>query len=98
MLSLWLTCCLLYHPYAFQGGIDGKIFGSSNFPDGCRVETSPIVTGDIENGSVVTTDSGSKYFLNSALAPSSPSTKEKVPVAPRGVPTIIGWKKQSDGK
>ena len=35
-----------------------------NFKEGQRFETSPIVKGDLENGSVVQTASGSRYFLS----------------------------------
>jgi hypothetical protein len=47
-----------------DGGISGRIYGSTNFVDGERIETSVIVTGTIENGYVVKTDSGSRYFLS----------------------------------
>ena len=42
----------------------GRIYGSPNFDDGERVETSPIVAGDVSNGSIVKTGSGSTYFLS----------------------------------
>lgn len=48
----------------FKGGITGKIYGSPNFDDGERIETSPIVSGSVQNGSVVRTGSGSRYFLS----------------------------------
>jgi hypothetical protein len=37
---------------------------SLNFREGDRVESSPIVEGTIENGNVVITESGSRYFLS----------------------------------
>ncbi len=40
------------------------IYGSPNFDDGERVDTSPIVSGAVADGSVVRTGSGSRYFLN----------------------------------
>jgi hypothetical protein len=68
--------------------LSGQIFGSPNFKDGERIETSQIAGGDFENGSVVTTVSGSKYFLSGQtprelLAASKPpvvaATSPKVP-------------------
>ena len=47
-----------------DNGVTGRIYGSSNFDDGERVETSPIVAGDVSNGSIVKTGSGSTYFLS----------------------------------
>ena len=46
-----------------DGSISGKISGSPNFRDGEAVTTSPIAKGRIERGAVVTTGSGSRYFL-----------------------------------
>jgi hypothetical protein len=43
--------------------ITGFISGSSTFPEGEKVTTSPIVSEVIQNGEVVRTGSGSKYFL-----------------------------------
>lgn len=40
------------------------IYGSPNFEDGERVETSPIVGGNVADGNVVRTGSGSRYFLS----------------------------------
>ena len=47
-----------------DGSVTGFISGSSAFRDGERVTTSPIKSGKIANGQVVTTGSGSKYFLD----------------------------------
>lgn len=58
-----------------DNGISGKIYGSPNFKDGERVETSAITFGQIEDGYVVKTNSGSRYFLSSA--PPSPGKAEK---------------------
>ena len=113
-----------------DGTIEGKIFGSPNFDDGDRVETSAIVDGDVSNGSVVKTGSGSKYFLSddqkikeqnkkAALkaigsakkgatislsffgskeddAP-SPTNKAGPTKAPKGVPSMVNWRKNGDG-
>jgi hypothetical protein len=46
-----------------DGSITGIISGSNVFSDGDRVTTSPIARGEIEKGEVVTTGSGSRYFL-----------------------------------
>ena len=46
-----------------DGSVTGSISNSPNFNDGERITTSPIVTGRIEEGQVVRTGSGSKYFL-----------------------------------
>lgn len=46
-----------------DGSITGIINGSNVFSDGDRVTTSPIARGEIEKGEVVTTGSGSRYFL-----------------------------------
>ena len=46
-----------------EGGISGRIVGSADFFDGETVSTSPIAKGTIDEGEVVTTGSGSKYFL-----------------------------------
>jgi hypothetical protein len=58
-----------------DSGISGRIYGSPNFSDGDRVETSEITFGEIANGSVVKTSSGSRYFL-SDIVPSSPNAKD----------------------
>ena len=50
--------------YAEGGGIIGLVYGSPYADDGDYVETSPIVDGAIENYSVVSTRSGSRYFLS----------------------------------
>jgi hypothetical protein len=52
----------------FAGGVSGRIYGSPNFEDGEFVETSPIARGKFENGSVVTTNSRSRYFLSAETA------------------------------
>ena len=49
-----------------NGGIEGRITGSPNFRENEKVETSPIAKGNIQEFSVVTTGSGSKYFLGDA--------------------------------
>ena len=47
-----------------DGSVTGIISGSSSFPDGERVTTSPIKQGNYAKNEVVTTGSGSKYFLS----------------------------------
>ena len=51
-----------------DGGVSGRIYGSTNFKDGDFVETSKISRGKIENGSTVSTASGSRYFLSAEPA------------------------------
>jgi len=46
-----------------DGSITGIISGSINFNEGEQVTTSMIANGRIESGEVVTTGSGSRYFL-----------------------------------
>lgn len=46
-----------------DGSISGRISGSSAFTDGEAITTSPITTKDPSQQSVVTTVSGSRYFL-----------------------------------
>jgi hypothetical protein len=58
-----------------DGGISGRIYGSANFKDGERIETSAIASGTVDNGFVVKTDSGSRYFL-STEAPTAPATPD----------------------
>eukprot|EP00535_Pseudo-nitzschia_heimii_P010237 CAMPEP_0197191022 /NCGR_PEP_ID=MMETSP1423-20130617/22649_1 /TAXON_ID=476441 /ORGANISM="Pseudo-nitzschia heimii, Strain UNC1101" /LENGTH=545 /DNA_ID=CAMNT_0042643549 /DNA_START=282 /DNA_END=1919 /DNA_ORIENTATION=+ len=50
--------------YAEGGGIVGLIYGSPYADDGDYIETSPIVDGVIDDYSVVSTRSGSRYFLS----------------------------------
>lgn len=47
-----------------DGSVSGSINGSPNFRDGERVTTSPIVKGRYASGEVVTTGSGSRYYLS----------------------------------
>jgi hypothetical protein len=71
------------------GGIEGRVFGSLAFTEGQRFETSPIIKGELDNGSVVTTQSGSRYFLSGRTvqqmkegAKSTPLPKELRVAAP----------------
>jgi hypothetical protein len=60
------------------------VFGSPNFREGQRFETSPIVKGSLENGSVVTTESGSRYFLSGkTVAEMKEETKKSTPPLPK---------------
>lgn len=47
-----------------NGGVAGLIYGSRNAENGDYIETSPIANGAVESGQVVTTISGSRYFLS----------------------------------
>jgi chemotaxis protein histidine kinase CheA len=47
-----------------DGSITGIISGSKAFTDGDRVTTSPIAKGNCEKFQIVTTGSGSRYFLS----------------------------------
>ena len=60
-----------------DGSITGVISGSSSFRDGDPVTTSPI-TGKAVGGAVVTTKSGSKYFLDGGNAPPKVNNNAKV--------------------
>lgn len=51
-----------------DGGISGLIYGSMNAQDGDYIETSTIAKGEIDNGHVVQTSSGSRYFLSEESA------------------------------
>ena len=56
------------------GGIIGLIYNSPYADDGDYIETSPIVDGDIDNFSVVSTESGSRYFLSEEVPEDSLET------------------------
>jgi hypothetical protein len=48
----------------FDGSISGRVSGSRDFDNGEKITTSPIpMRGSIASGEVVSTGSGSKYFL-----------------------------------
>lgn len=47
-----------------DGGISGLVYGSPSACDGDYIETSPIAEGPKESGQIVTTQSGSQYFLS----------------------------------
>ncbi|KAL3914825.1 MAG: hypothetical protein SGILL_005936 [Bacillariaceae sp.] len=51
-----------------DGGIAGLLYGSFNAEDGDYVETSTVAKGQLENGHIVETSSGSRYFLSSESA------------------------------
>ena len=68
-----------------DGGISGRIYGSTNFVDGERIETSVIVTGTVDNGYVVKTDSGSRYFLSKE----KPTTKAATPDNAGTIQTLL---------
>ena len=54
--------------FVLTGGVSGRIYGSPNFEDGDFIETSPISNGKLQNGSVVSTKSRSRYFLSAEPA------------------------------
>jgi hypothetical protein len=68
-----------------DGGISGRIYGSTNFIDGERIETSVIVAGTIDNGYVVKTDSGSRYFLSNE----KPTTRSPTPDSVGPIQTLL---------
>lgn len=51
-----------------DGGISGLIYGSLNAENGDYIETSTIAKGQLENGHIVETSSGSRYFLSADSA------------------------------
>jgi len=89
-----------------NGGVSGQIFGSMNFKEGERVETSSIASGEVENGSVVTTESGSKYFLSgesvrdmrAAVAKSAPRPQAPTTSKPRATLQLTKNAKERDAK
>jgi hypothetical protein len=89
---LFLTCCVLCIIISPQGGVSGTIFGSLNADDGDYIETSSIAEGIIENGYVVQTASGSRYFLSSDKAANTNNVfdtlKSMANARPRGTITI----------
>lgn len=83
-----------------DGSITGRIKNSRNFIDGATVSTSPVPAG-AKGGNVITTASGSRYFLEmppkmtlkKARIQATPKTSQ----APAGVPSIVNWELQEDG-
>ena len=65
----------------------GLIYGSWNAEDGDYIETSPIKSGTLESGQVVTTQSGSRYFL-------SPDEKEKAANSLAAFQDLVEWQIQ----
>ena len=72
---------------ARDGSITGVISGSSTFSDGDPITTSPI-RGKAVGGSVVTTKSGSKYFLEGGFpqATTAPAVAKPAPVVKKSTP------------
>jgi hypothetical protein len=90
-----------------DGSVTGFIKGSFSFGEGDAVTTSPI-RGRVEGGTVVETASGSRYFLQPmdvasasngrTVAKPAKAAKPTPPKkAPRGVPSLVNWKKNRDG-
>ena len=72
-----------------SGGIIGVIYGCSYANDGDYIETSPIVDGEIDNFSVVSTSSGSRYFLSGDSNPNhNLSTFQDVRIPNRSTITL----------
>lgn len=83
-----------------DGGITGRIYGSPNFEEGDRVETTAIVNGNVENGNVVQTGSGSRYFL-SDTAPTvtdKSAIKTLLEAIPGATITLTKQRKEEDAK
>eukprot|EP00536_Pseudo-nitzschia_multiseries_P003258 jgi/Psemu1/322938/estExt_fgenesh1_pg.C_480041 len=82
-----------------DGCITGKVRRSINFIDGATISTSPVIRGAFE-GTVVTTESGSRYFLGELSTTETAEEEGSLPItaegssariAPDGVPTIKCW-------
>ena len=88
--------------FSTQGGISGQIFGSLDADDGDYVETSPIAEGVAENGYVVQTVSGSRYFLSLDKAAKTNNVfdafKSMATVRPGGTITIPKDKVKAEKK
>ena len=88
--------------FGSKGGITGRIYGSPNFNDGDRIETSPIVSGPVDNGIVVRTGSGSRYFLSADTSIKSANIQAAMQMLSQAKPgaTIMLTKelKQRDAK
>jgi hypothetical protein len=87
---------------SYSGGVSGLLFGSTIATDGDYIETSPIATGNLENGSIVTTRSGSLYFLSSEsgkkIADTISTGKDLEPTRRSGTITITKAIKNNDKK
>jgi hypothetical protein len=55
-------------PTFLEGCITGRVYSSSNSVDGDYIETSAVADGRVENGYIVETISGSRYFLSAEKA------------------------------
>ena len=85
-----------------DGGVSGRIYSSPNFADGDFVETSRISKGKLENGSVVATESGSRYFLSAETAVKSgnffSAIKDLAGAEPGATITLTRERKERDAK
>jgi len=85
-----------------DGGIAGNIYGSPNFKEGDRVETTKITNGNVENGFIVQTGSGSRYFLSDTAPSSSKAAggamQSLFGAIPGATITLTKEQKESDGK
>jgi hypothetical protein len=86
----------------FAGGVSGRIYNSRSFTDGDFVETSPITKGNVENGSVVATKSGSRYFLSPEAAVNKASIfsaiKDLAGAEPGATITLTRERKEKEAK
>jgi len=93
------TIVLCFTP---TGGITGLIYGSPNFDDGERIETSPIVGGSVANDSVVRTGSGSRYFLSAdesiKAANKNKGVKELQAARPSATITLTRERKEMEAR
>lgn len=103
--SLYFCCTFSYcrfNPSRIVGSVTGLIYGSPNFDDGERVETSPIVSGDLADGNVVKTGTGSRYFLSSDDAGVKAANKAKavrdINAARRGATITLGRGEQKEAE
>ena len=85
-----------------DGGVSGRIYSSPNFADGDFVETSRISKGKLENGSVVATESGSRYFLSAETAVKTgnffSAIKDLAGAEPGATITLTRERKERDAK
>jgi len=85
-----------------DGGVSGLIYGSPSFNDGEVVETSSIVKGKIENGSVVSTKSKSRYFLSAETTVKKSNImaafKDLAGAAPGATITLTKERKEKEAK
>ena len=91
--------CFLLNCF-YEGGVAGIVHGSPTANDGDYIKTSPIDSGKCEQGSVVTTQSGSHYFLGSTEAEGATEPPEELEgltdVRPRATITLPKLRKKKE--